>query len=63
MRKKVRQAVESGIGEAEFQKRCDAILEELDPNQIEWVPFKVKKQVADQIKDVIKGAREEYSVE
>ena len=63
MRKKVRLAVENGLDEAEFERRCDVILKNLDPNQIDWVPFKVKKQVADQIKDIIKGSPQEFNAQ
>jgi len=46
--------------EEEFQYKCEAILENLEPNQTNWVPFKVKRQVVDAVKEVIKGPPKDY---
>ena len=46
--------------EEEFQYKCGSVLQNLEPNQTNWVPFKVKRQVVDVIKEVIKGSVKDY---
>lgn len=59
----VKEAIVGALNEDTFQIKCEPILQTLESRQANWVPFKVKKQVADVIKDVVKAAPSEHSAQ
>ena len=63
MRLMAREAIVGAMSEDAFQIKCEPVLQTLESKQVDWVPLKVKKQVADVIKEVIKASPIEHSAQ
>lgn len=56
--------IDSAIkAKSDFKEKCDLIINLIDPSKKEWVPSKVKKQIVDRIKDIIKSSPKVHSAQ